>query len=121
GAAVSLQEARIGAVLTRLGENVTDETEASAVADHYHTVLEEAVRRGVDVEPSVKLTQLGLDLDREVAFGHLDALAEHATKLRGYVWVDMEGSAYTDVTLELYERVRERHENVGLCLQAYLH
>jgi proline dehydrogenase len=78
--------------------------------------------RGLDAEMSVKLTQLGLDLDPDTTLGHMQRLAQHAAleDPPRTVWIDMEGSIYTDATLDLYERLKQEHANVGLCLQAYL-
>jgi proline dehydrogenase len=110
----------IGILFTQLGENLSDLSEAQAVADHYHDLLDKIAARGMDAEISVKPTQLGLDLDREAALRHLAALAEHAATGGGLLWLDMEGSAYVDATLELYRSLKEAHPNVGICLQAYL-
>ena len=110
----------IGILFTQLGENLTNLSEAQAVADHYHGLLDKIAARGMDAEISVKPTQLGLDLDRDAAFGHLASLAEHAAQRNGLLWLDMEGSAYTDATLELYRSLKEAHDNIGICLQAYL-
>ena len=111
---------KIGILFTQLGENLTDLSEAQAVADHYHGLLDNIAARGLDGEISVKPTQLGLDLDRDAALGHLSGLAEHAAQRGGLVWLDMEGSAYTDATLDLYRSLKEKHANIGICLQAYL-
>ncbi len=111
----------VNAVFTKLGENLTDLSEAQAVADEYRRILDESAGRGLDGEISVKLTQLGYDLDVEAAFAHFDGLARHAAKRGTWAWIDMEGSAYVDGTIAFYERARAAHENVGLCLQAYLH
>ena len=119
-AAEAQRAAGLGSVFTFLGENVTDLAAARRVVDHYHEVLDRVAERDIDVELSVKLTHFGLDIDPDVAFASLDALVEHAARLRNWVWIDMEGSAYTEVTVTLYERSRARYENVGLCLQAYL-
>src|SRR5262249_27794140 len=110
-----------GTVLTRLGENVTNAAEADAVARHYLDVLERIHRESLDVEISIKPTQLGLDRSMEECEKNLSALLEKARALSNWVWVDMEGTAYTDATLELYRRVRSRYENTGLCVQAYLY
>jgi proline dehydrogenase len=110
----------IGIIYTHLGENLTDLEQAEGVAGHYHALLEKVRARGQDAEISVKLTQLGLDLDAEAAFTHSDGLAADAARNRGTFWIDMESSAYTDATLGIYRRLRERHANVGICLQAYL-
>jgi proline dehydrogenase len=74
----------------------------------------------MDAEISVKPTQLGLDLDRDAALRLLSGLADHAAQREGLLWLDMEGSAYTDPTLELYRALKETHPNIGICLQAYL-
>ena len=110
----------IGATFTLLGENLTAIADANKVAAHYHDVIDEIEKRGLDGEISVKLTQLGLDLDPEATFAHVDALCRHAATAGQWVWVDMEGSAYTDATIDCYERAAREHHNVGLCVQAYL-
>ena len=110
----------IGVLFTQLGENFTDLAAAQAVADHYHDLLDKIAARGMDAEISVKPTQLGLDLDREAALRHLAGLAEHAARTDDLLWLDMEGSAYTDATLDLYRSLKQAHPNVGICLQAYL-
>jgi proline dehydrogenase len=110
----------IDVVFTLLGENLTDLSEAQTVADAYHALIDETARRNLDGEISLKLTQIGLDLDPEAAFGHFDRLAAHAAEKGSWAWIDMEGSAYTESTVVFYERARAAHENVGICLQAYL-
>jgi proline dehydrogenase len=110
----------IGILFTQLGENLTDLLEAEAVADHYHGLLDKIAARGLDAEISVKPTQLGLDLDRDAAARLLSGLADHAAQRNGLLWLDMEGSAYTDATLDVYRTLKETHANVGICLQAYL-
>lgn len=110
----------IGAVFTRLGENVTDRSEADAVARHYLDVIERIGVLGLSCEPSIKLTQLGLDIDRELAFAHLRALAARAQAAGSYLWIDMEQSSYVDVTLDLTRRLKQECSAVGVCLQAYL-
>jgi proline dehydrogenase len=109
-----------GVLFTRLGENLTAISEADAVAAHYHHVIEAGRTRTRPIEASVKPTQLGLDIDLEATYRHCDDLARHAAKAGTWLWLDMEGSPYVDATIELYERLRADHENVGICLQAYL-
>ncbi len=111
---------KIGILFTQLGENLADLSEAQAVADHYHGLLDKIAARGLDGEISVKPTQLGLDLDRDASLRHLASLAEHAARAGGLLWLDMEGSAYTEATLDLYRSLKEAHDNIGICLQAYL-
>jgi proline dehydrogenase len=110
----------IGILLTRLGENLTSLEQAQEVADHYHRVLDLVLARGMDAEVSLKLTQVGLDLDAETTYVHLASLAAHAAQGGGTLWIDMESSAYVDRSLELYRRLKADHPNVGICLQAYL-
>jgi proline dehydrogenase len=120
-AAEAFTPSGITAFFTRLGENLTDLAEADAIAAHYLGALDQIRSRGMDGEVSVKLTQLGLDLDPEVTRRHVATLATHARERGlGTVWIDMEGSEYTEATVALYEAMKPDHPNLGLCLQAYL-
>jgi proline dehydrogenase len=120
-AAQALAPEGIHALFTRLGENVTDPAEADAVARHYLGALERVSVMAPPPEPSVKLTQLGLDLDRARCYAHLRALATRAHAGGNYLWIDMEQSAYVDVTLDLTRRLRAEFPRIGVCLQAYLY
>jgi proline dehydrogenase len=111
----------IHGVFTRLGENVTDPGEADAVARHYLGAIERVRSVSPPPEPSIKLTQLGLDFDRERCYTHLRALAERTHAAGNYLWIDMEQSSYVDVTLDLTRRIRAEFPRVGVCLQAYLY
>jgi len=106
---------------TRLGENVTTLDEADAVAEHYLGLLDDIRSRDVDGEVSVKLTQLGYDLDVDRTLAHAQRLAERAAEHGRTFWLDMEGSAYADGTVAFYERLKATSPNTGLCLQSYLH
>jgi proline dehydrogenase len=110
----------IGSVFTFLGENVTDLDAAARDVEHYHGALDQAAERGLGTEISFKLTHFGLDIDPAFAQASLEGLADHAARLGTWAWVDMEGSAVTEATIALYERVRPGRDNLGLCLQAYL-
>jgi proline dehydrogenase len=107
----------IAATTTLLGENLTSLSEADDVVEHYLGALREIETRGLDTEISVKPTQIGLDFGVDEARTRLARLAEATESL---VWVDMEGSAYVDRTLELFRSVKEQRANVGLCVQSYL-
>ena len=121
GAATKFKAQGVGAVFTQLGENIKVLTEALAVVEHYETVLAAAASAGIDFEISVKPTQLGLDIDAAATFANLERLARASSEAKSFLWVDMEGSAYTDSTLDLYTRLLREHPHVGVCLQAYLH
>lgn len=116
----TLRKAGMGAVLTRLGENVAAEAEADAVAAHYLDLLERVKDTSGAVEISVKPTQLGMDLDEERCAARLLALAARAEATGNFVWIDMEQTAYVDATLRLVRRARAAHRGVGVCLQSYL-
>ena len=115
------QKDEISVVFTRLGENITRLEEADEVAAQYLGLTERIHAEGLDGEISVKLTQLGLDLDVDRTAAHVERLADRAASFGKTVWIDMEGSPYTEKTIALYERAKARHPNTGLCLQAYLH
>jgi proline dehydrogenase len=107
-----------------LGENVTNREEAVASARVYHQLLDEIERRKLDVNVSLKLTHMGLDVDEKLARQVVTELVEHAARIQNFIRVDMEGSAYTQRTLDF---VRELHRQpgcagrVGTVLQAYMH
>ena len=87
---------------------------------HYIGVIDRIRGANLIAEVSVKPTQLGLDVDPAMCTEHTRTLAEAARVHGSRLWIDMEGTPYTDVTLALYRKMRETHTNVGLCLQAYL-
>ncbi|HXW62990.1 MAG TPA: proline dehydrogenase family protein [Candidatus Acidoferrales bacterium] len=109
----------IATLLTYLGENVRDRSESEAVTEQYLALLDSIQARALPAEISVKLTQLGLDVDGELCYANLAKLVEHAGAQT--VWIDMEQSAYVDRTLALHERAQKVHRQTGLCLQAYLY
>ena len=120
GAATGLAASGQGILFTRLGENLSALSEADEVAAHYRSLLERGMTLPRRPELSVKPTQLGLDMDAGTCFRHLDVVAALAGESGTWLWLDMEGSTYVDATLDLYERLRAVHPNVGICLQAYL-
>jgi len=110
----------ISSMFTRLGENITKLEEGDETAEHYLALMGDIQARDLDGEVSVKLTQLGFDLDVERTLDHTAKLAERAAETGRTLWIDMEGSAYTEGTIAFYERLKKDHPNTGLCLQAYL-
>ena len=112
-----------GILLTRLGENVLDKAAAQEVADHYSQVFTILATSKLRAEISVKPTQLGLDLPDGLALcnSHLDRLCTDALKTNDVLWIDIESSKYTDVTIDIYRRAKAKFPNVGLALQAYLY
>ena len=119
-AAQALTADRLGTVLTKLGENLTAESDADAVRDHYLEVFDQVKVRGLPAHVSVKPTQLGLDFSQNRCAEHLETLARAAEATGIYFWLDMEDSSYVDRTIGLYRKLRGKHEKVGLAMQAYL-
>ena len=118
-AGVDFKAEGIGALFTLLGENITDLADANKVVEHYEDVLAASADLGAEI--SVKPTQLGLDIDEAATYKNLLRLARAAAKAKSFLWIDMEGSAYTDRTLELYRRLLNEDLRAGVALQAYLH
>jgi len=110
----------IGTVLTQLGEQVKSGAEAEVVRDHYLGVLDQLRDRFLPTHVSVKLTHLGLDVNRDACMHHVLTLAAKAREEGSFLWIDMEESRYVDATLEIYRRARADGPGVGICLQAYL-
>jgi proline dehydrogenase len=120
-AAAALEAQGVHAIFTKLGENLTRADEAEEVTRHYLEVLDSVQAAGIDAHISVKPTQLGLDLDRELCFRNLQRLVDRAEERKNFVWIDMEGSPYVDPTLDLFRRARARSARIGVALQAYLY
>jgi proline dehydrogenase len=120
-AAMQLQKSKINSILTHLGENISDPNEANEVAEHYRNALETIHQLKIDAYISVKLTQLGLDLNEGLCYKNTVSLAESAAKKNNWLWIDMEQSHYVDRTLSIYKELRKNFSNVGICLQAYLY
>ncbi|HEV8612001.1 MAG TPA: proline dehydrogenase family protein [Gemmatimonadales bacterium] len=119
-AAAALAPLGLGALLTKLGENLTAESDAVEVRDHYLEVFDQVKARKLIAHVSVKPTQLGLDFSQAHCADHLEMLAQKAESTGTYLWLDMEDSSYVDRTLELYRGLRAKHAKVGVAMQAYL-
>jgi len=110
----------IPVTFTRLGENVQELSQAADAAGDYLRMLDRIEELGLDAEISLKLTQLGFDLDPDVTATHLSRLVDRSAELGRTCWIDMESTHYVAATVDLYERELKRSTHVGLCLQAYL-
>jgi len=119
--AKSLNSHGILATLDHLGEHVTSETEASAACSEYLKILERMKETQAKANVSLKPTQMGMDLGFELCYANIRAIAEQAQRYHNFLRIDMESSAYTDRTLDIYRRLRsEGFRNVGVVIQAYL-
>jgi proline dehydrogenase len=109
------------ASLDLLGENVTDEAGARRVAEGYLATFDRIAREKLDANVSLKLTQLGLDLGEDLCAGLVEKIVAHATSMGNFVRIDMEGSAYTQRTVEITKRVRAKYAGTGTVMQSYLY
>lgn len=103
-AASELKARGIGTSLDLLGESVTQAAEAVSAKDEYLVMLDRLAAAGADVNVSVKLTQMGLDLDEELCGRNMLEIVERARAHGGFVRLDMESSAYTQRTLDFFYR-----------------
>jgi len=108
------------ATLDVLGESVHDRRAADAAAAAYVATIERIAAEGLDANVSLKLTQMGLDLGVDECLAVLQSVVEAGRRHRIFVRVDMEGSPYTDRTLEVVRRLRGEGFDVGPVVQAYL-
>jgi len=107
-----------------LGENVTNLEEARHSAQLYHEMLDAITARKLNANVSLKLTHMGLDVDEAVSRQIANDVVAHAAKLDNFVRIDMEGSPYTQKTLDVVQELHRQPGNaghVGAVIQAYLH
>lgn len=120
-AARAVNDALQTASLDLLGENVADEASARRSAQNYLAIFDRIAQEHLDANVSLKLTQLGLNLGVSLCEELLDSIVSHAARHWNFVRVDMEGSAYTQRTIDIVKSVRARQANVGTVMQAYLY
>lgn len=123
-AATRLLNARgMSAALDYLGESVSDAREAAAARDQILYLLQRIHESGVEAYVSVKLSQLGLKVDENLALANLRMLLAEAKQLGLRIRIDMEESTLVDTALDLYRRLRfgEGFDNVGVVIQSYLY
>jgi len=119
-AAVALKPQGVNAIFTKLGENITQLSEAEDVYQHYLKVLDLIKQAGIDGEISIKPTQLGYDQDIEICFDYCMKILTACEAQNTLFWIDMEGSIYTQGTIDLFKRLRRHSTKVGIAIQAYM-
>ena len=121
GAARALQGRGLLLTLDYLGESVRSLEEANAATREYVRLLDVIVASGIERNVSLKLTQLGIDVDRATCVDNLRRILDPAQAHGFFVRIDMEDSTYTEVTLEVFETLwQQRYRNLGVALQSYL-
>ena len=116
-----LNSAGLTATLDYLGESVHTAAEAGAAAAQYIALLHGIERIGAQCNASLKLTQMGLDVDRALCVRNVERILAQAAAFNNFVRIDMEGSGYTQATLDIFNELYERYKNVGIVIQAYLY
>ena len=120
-AARALQAKGLLLTLDYLGEAVTTTAQATAATREYERLMDDIVAAGIERNVSVKLTQLGLAIDRATCVDNMRRILEPARQHEFFVRIDMENSPYTDVTLEVFETLWSlEYRNIGVVLQSYL-
>jgi proline dehydrogenase len=120
-----VNQAGLSASLDNLGENVSNAAEARASAGLYRLLLEQIAARQLNANVSLKLTHMGLDVDEQLAYEQVAALVCQAARLQptNFIRVDMEGSAYTQRTLDVVRRLHRLPGNAGCAgavIQSYM-
>jgi len=116
-----LLKKNIPTTFTHLGENIKDLSEAETAANHYLELIDRINKEKIDIEVSLKLTQIGFDLSFEKTLECFKQITKRARECGNNVFIDIEDSSYVDKTLDFYKKVKVEYDNVGLCLQAYLY
>ena len=121
-AARAIEGRRMRLTLDLLGESVTNLEEADAATRQYVSVIEAVVQSGIERNISLKLTQLGLDVDKASAVDNLRKILERAEPAGFFIRIDMENSPYTDITLEIFETLWSHgYRQIGVVLQSALY
>jgi len=121
-AAANVQSRGLQVTLDLLGESVTNLDEAETATKAYLRAIETIVASGVERNVSLKLTQLGLDVDKASAVDNLRKILERAEPAGFFVRIDMENSPYTEVTLEIFETLwQQGHRQIGVVVQSALY
>jgi proline dehydrogenase len=121
--AQDLNRRGISSTLDSLGENVSDEAHAQRSASTYHTMLDKIGELKLNANVSLKLTQMGMDLQGGIAERIVAGLVDHAHDVDSFVRVDMEGSPYTQATIDMVRRLNQNAKSsgrVGVVIQSYL-
>lgn len=116
-----LNAENIAVTFDHLGENTFTKEQSESAAEEYIILLEEINKNNINANISIKLTQMGLDIDSKICYQNVEKILKKAAELNNFIRIDMESSNYTDLTLEVFKNLRKRYENVGIVIQAYLY
>ena len=116
-----LNDQGFSATIDYLGENVSSENDALRATNEYLQALDEIQKKSADSNVSLKLTQFGLSIHEEMTSANVERVVLRARDYNNFVRVDMEGSPHTDSTFRIFRSLRQKYENVGIVVQAYLY
>lgn len=116
-----LNDSGMSATLDILGENVSSQEMAIRTADNYINLLQTITDTGIGSNISIKLTQMGLDITDQFCYDNVSRILDKARKLNIFTRVDMEGSIYTERTLQLVYKWHEKYDNIGVVIQSCLY
>jgi len=116
-----LRQKNILVTLDILGEAVQDRAQSDKAVQDYLDLLDTLAKAKSEAHISLKLTQMGLDIDDEYCFQNMVKIISRAEKAKRFVRIDMEGSALTQRTLDIFYRLKKKFDNMGIVVQAYLH
>jgi proline dehydrogenase len=119
----AMNQLALSVSVDNLGENVTNADEAQHSAQLYHQMLDQMHAQALNANVSLKLTHMGLDVDESMAYEIASGVVQHAARIDNFVRIDMEGSPYTQRTLDFVHRLHRQPENaghVGAVIQSYL-
>ncbi len=115
-----LNQSGMSVSLNLLGEHVANREDAFRSTAEYIQVYDRIAEAGVDSNVSIKLTQLGLNIDESLCFDQVSKILERAREYQNFLRLDMEGTPYTQRTLDMFYRLFQGHKNIGVVIQAYL-
>ncbi len=108
----------IGAIINFLGEHVRDTAEAEINLEENLKILDNIAKTKLNASLSIKLTQLGLDIGKNICLSNVEKVVNSAASKNIFVWIDMENSLYTDDTIDIYLDIIKKYKNAGIVIQA---
>ncbi|WP_062354483.1 proline dehydrogenase family protein [Bacillus kwashiorkori] len=116
-----LNKKRLSVTVDYLGEFVDNEKEANEIADQCILAIDAIAKENLDAQISLKMTSMGLDISNEVVMNNMQRILERAKENHVFVTIDMEDYSRCEKTLEIFKQLKEKYDNVGTVLQAYLY
>jgi len=110
----------LGAIINYLGEHVRDKEEAEANKNENFRILQAIKDNKINSSLSIKLTQLGLGIDKDLCLSNVEAIVGRAALNNIFVWIDMESSTYTQDTIDIYLTIFNKYKNAGIAIQSNL-